>query len=178
MSDLRIVPCEACGTEGRIIRRCIGYEPGCGHPHNYGERDDGECQCCEGTGGAIIQTEPIDLDDLDVLAPSMITCPDCRGRKSLTALADGPNYRGPMLVHCHRCRGTGEVDPGTERWMRIGGTHRTWRVAQHESLRDCAGRLGVSAAKLSAMENGRADPARLLAHIPPILLATAILAPA
>lgn len=65
MRDPRIVLCEACGSEGRIIVRTIGYEPGCGHPHMWGERDDGECPWCEGTGGEIVETQPIELADME-----------------------------------------------------------------------------------------------------------------
>lgn len=64
VDSFRIVPCEACGSEGRIYLRCMTYEPGCGHAHYHGERDDGECPVCEGTGSAVIQTEPVDMDDL------------------------------------------------------------------------------------------------------------------
>ncbi len=68
MNSPRIVLCDHCGSEGRIIRQCVGYEPGCAHPHNFGERDDGECPACEGTGGEIIETHPITLNDLDAMA--------------------------------------------------------------------------------------------------------------
>lgn len=100
---------------------------------------------------------------------STITCPDCRGRKVLMALVDGPAYSGPAEIACLRCGGAGEVDEDMERWMMIGGTHRTWRVAQHEALGECARRLSMSASELSGMEHGRTDPTRLLADIPEIL---------
>lgn len=64
MDSPRIIPCTHCGSEGRIIRQCIGYEPGCAHPHMHGERDDGECPVCEGTGGEIIETYAIEMEDL------------------------------------------------------------------------------------------------------------------
>jgi hypothetical protein len=51
--DVRIVPCEACGSEGRIYRG--QYED---------ERDCGPCPYCEGTGGEIITVQPIELEDL------------------------------------------------------------------------------------------------------------------
>jgi hypothetical protein len=51
--DWRIVLCECCGSEGRIY---------------HGEYDDGwskPCDVCEGTGGEIIETQPITMEDLD-----------------------------------------------------------------------------------------------------------------
>jgi hypothetical protein len=96
----------------------------------------------------------------------MLTCPDCKGRKKLFALVDGPDYRGGAEIDCIRCKGSGEVDECMERWMKIGGTHRTWRVAQHVSLAECAAKLGLTPADLSGMENGRRDPTRLIAAIP------------
>lgn len=98
-----------------------------------------------------------------------IVCPDCKGRRVLLALVDGPTCRGPMEIACTRCTGTGEIDEDMERWIVIGGTHRTWRVAQHEALGECARRLGMSASELSGMEHGRTDPTRLIADIPEIL---------
>lgn len=92
-------------------------------------------------------------------------CPDCKTGK-IFALVDGPEYSGPAELSCPRCRGTCEVDEKTERWMKIGGTHRTWRVAQWESLSECAKRLGMTAAELSEMEHGRKDSTLLIADIP------------
>jgi hypothetical protein len=64
MDSSRIIPCTHCGSEGRLYVRCIAYEPGCGHAHSWGERDDGECPVCHGTGSEIIETEPITMEDL------------------------------------------------------------------------------------------------------------------
>lgn len=58
MDNERIVPCEACSTEGRILR---------GHPNDPNPEDCGPCLYCEGTGGEIIETEPIEMEDLDAL---------------------------------------------------------------------------------------------------------------
>jgi hypothetical protein len=54
-ADERIVLCECCGSEGYL----------------YDHNDDARfvCEACEGTGGEIIETRPIDLDDLDDCAP-------------------------------------------------------------------------------------------------------------
>lgn len=54
MNSPRVVLCEACGSEGRIY--CGQYED---------ERDTGPCPWCEGTGGELIETQPITLADLD-----------------------------------------------------------------------------------------------------------------
>lgn len=59
----RLVPCERCGSEGRIYVGALVYEPGCGHAH-WGERDDGECPECRGRGEVQIDDEPIELEDL------------------------------------------------------------------------------------------------------------------
>jgi hypothetical protein len=84
----------------------------------------------------------------------------------MMAIVDGPDFNGVAELDCLRCKGAGEVDEDMERWMKIGGVHRTWRVAQWESLADCSKRLGIGAADLSAMEQGRKDPTRLIADIP------------
>jgi len=69
MDDPRVIPCQHCGTEGRIYRRAWIYEPGCGHAHHHGEEDCGECPTCEGTCGEIIETEPITLEDMEEAFP-------------------------------------------------------------------------------------------------------------
>lgn len=69
MTYERIIPCDHCQTEGRIYRG-----------QHDDERDYGPCPFCEGTGGEIISTEPVTLDDFQ--------CPDCAA--SL-----------PLLFPCH-----------------------------------------------------------------------------
>jgi hypothetical protein len=59
MNDYRLVLCETCGSEGRIYRGL--YED---------ERDCGPCPACEGTGGEIVEVEPIEMEDLS-------DCPHC-----------------------------------------------------------------------------------------------------
>ena len=54
MSDPRIVWCEWCGSEGRIYRG--QYDD---------ERDCGQCPACDGTGFEVIETQPIEMEDLD-----------------------------------------------------------------------------------------------------------------
>lgn len=60
----RIVLCEACGSEGRVLRG--QYED---------ERDYGPCPYCEGTGGEIIETQPIEMVDLDKMSGTNPRCP-------------------------------------------------------------------------------------------------------
>lgn len=54
-SEARIMPCERCGSEGRLYS---------GRANDPNPHDDGPCPVCEGTGGEIIETEPVTLDDL------------------------------------------------------------------------------------------------------------------
>ena len=56
IADLRIVACEACGTEGRVLVTM---------PGEWDPEDRGPCPYCEGTGGEIITTQPIEMADLD-----------------------------------------------------------------------------------------------------------------
>lgn len=63
MCNERIVLCEACGSEGRFyIDTYRRDEYG-----NVMERVE-ECKYCEGTGGEIIETQPIELADLEQMA--------------------------------------------------------------------------------------------------------------
>ena len=104
-------------------------------------------------------------------APDKVRCPGCRGSGRLRALLDfaDRSKSGPAEIDCNRCGGTGAIDLQEEEWMRAGGTHRTWRVCQHESQRDCAARLGIGVADLIAMESGKLDPARVIQDTPEIL---------
>lgn len=59
-AEVRIVFCEACQSEGRIyVSDGFSWDDG---PR---ERDIGPCEVCEGTGGEIVEVQPIDLSDLD-----------------------------------------------------------------------------------------------------------------
>lgn len=63
-NDCRVVACEACGTEGRLYVTNYDASQGC-----WGERDIGPCPYCDGTGGEIIETQPIEMEDLGEVAP-------------------------------------------------------------------------------------------------------------
>ena len=56
MCNARIVLCEACSSEGRLLTNNGG-------PY---DTDHGPCPCCSATGYAVIETEPVDLEDLEV----------------------------------------------------------------------------------------------------------------
>lgn len=65
MANERVVLCEACGSEGCLNERWEGC--GC-HHYTYPPQDcDNRCPWCEGTGGALIETEPVDMEDLDIM---------------------------------------------------------------------------------------------------------------
>ncbi len=96
-------------------------------------------------------------------------CPDCGGNGFNTAMVDGERMRGMAHITCSRCKGAGEISPEDELWLRIGTTHRTWRVAQHEGLAACAERLCIDDRDLNDMEHGRRDASPLLTDIPQVL---------
>jgi DnaJ-class molecular chaperone len=82
-----IVPCDVCGTEGRIYS---------GHPNNPNPRDDGECPVCHGTGSMETEAESITEEDLP--------CLGCGGEGRVY---DGYNYK--WLNPCPTCEGTGRM---------------------------------------------------------------------
>lgn len=84
-------------------------------------------------------------------------------------MVDGRKVRGVTHITCTACHGSGEVDERIALWVKIGGTHRTWRVAQHEGLAACAERLGINDRDLNDMEHGRSDPTPLWSDIPEVL---------
>lgn len=90
-------------------------------------------------------------------------CPRCNGARTSAAfisLADGSSRYAPALP-CSLCKGVGTVGAQAAAWFYVGRAHYEARVARMESVRECAKRLSVSPSELSAMEHGRADPARL-----------------
>lgn len=96
-----------------------------------------------------------------------MSCPSCEGRGTIAAFVEresGGHY-DPTLT-CSRCLGIGVVSAEVSAWIKIGTAHRLWRVAQRESIMECADRLGIQPAYLSGMEHGRSDPAMLIEHTP------------
>lgn len=53
MCNARVVLCETCGSEGRLLTNDGG-------PY---DTDWGPCPWCESTGGEVIETQPITLED-------------------------------------------------------------------------------------------------------------------
>lgn len=60
--DVRLVLCERCATEGRIIRVSRPNPPWSFDPV---EEDCGECPDCEGAGQLLVEVEPIELEDIE-----------------------------------------------------------------------------------------------------------------
>jgi hypothetical protein len=60
MNSPRIVCCSCCDGEGRIQHYTGGLDWGDGSPRGYTE----PCPYCDGTGGEIIETEIVTLDDI------------------------------------------------------------------------------------------------------------------
>lgn len=70
----RLVLCAACGSEG--CSRLLDSEDGVCGCHYYGRNGalfndcPHACPYCNGTGGALIATEPVELDGLTPLVPA------------------------------------------------------------------------------------------------------------
>ena len=87
-----------------------------------------------------------------------VTCPRCSG----TGTGGNSLLRGMLVaVACPICAGTGCVSVDVARWISDGARHREARVVEGSSIHERAAVLGITPARLSAMENGRADPAML-----------------
>lgn len=87
-----------------------------------------------------------------------VQCPDCKGKGACFAHVNtGPDSSGHYWgdVKCLRCDGSGEVPAAMLEQMRKGRLLRDARVARDESLYECAKRVNISSAKLSAIEHGR-----------------------
>lgn len=92
-------------------------------------------------------------------------CPSCKGsgKTGLVHINYGGVRPGEWRegLPCRRCQGEGEVSDKQADWIRRGEAIRRARVGRGESVRDVSRRTGLGSANISAMERGRADPARL-----------------
>ncbi len=85
-------------------------------------------------------------------------CPRCRGDGGYHAIVTRATGCTEEYLQCHLCAGAGRISDEVVEWLKVGSEHRNQRVERLESLRECAKRLGISAALLSAMETGRQRP--------------------
>lgn len=58
-AEYRVIPCEACGSEGRVLTSDGG-------PY---DKDHGPCPYCDGTGSELIEVQPITIEDLSLTTP-------------------------------------------------------------------------------------------------------------
>lgn len=87
------------------------------------------------------------------------TCETCGGEGSTGPVhinrGDAPHeWRGSMP--CHDCDGTGQWTAERHARWQAGQKMRAERLARGESLREAAKRMGITPAKLSVTEAGRA----------------------
>ena len=83
-------------------------------------------------------------------------CPVCEGRKVMGGWAC-PGFRY-VVVPCHICNGTGEVDDEYPERRARGKAMRAARIARREGMLAAAKRLGVDIGTYSDMEWGRIEP--------------------
>lgn len=88
----------------------------------------------------------------------MTTCPRCTGDGGYYALVTRATGCAEEYLTCDLCKGDGKISDEVAGWLKEGVDHRNARVARDESLRECARRLGLSPALISAMETGRQRP--------------------
>lgn len=88
-------------------------------------------------------------------------CPECEGRRTVTAILCGPDGSRRMTTPCYRCNGTGALPERQRAWIELGRELRAQRIARHQSMLERARQLGIEVAEVSAMEQGRLDPLRL-----------------
>lgn len=89
----------------------------------------------------------------------MISCPHCKGRGGGPCFINrGEDYRTHSIEHraCRTCNGFGEVTAEHAERIAEGRALRDGRLSRGVSLMDEAARLGISPARLSAIERGNA----------------------
>lgn len=90
-------------------------------------------------------------------------CPACNGAKQGPAFVDRRARNGRMvgsceMLDCFQCGGKGEVPDLMLIWIANGKKAREERLVRHETLGDCARRLGITVGRLCDAEFGRIDP--------------------
>lgn len=85
-----------------------------------------------------------------------MTCPTCRGEKTITGIGCPGGHI--ITMACHRCGGTGIVADNQKVWVSQGQKMKKSRMDKNLSLREAAARIGIKAFELSQMENGMKEP--------------------
>jgi hypothetical protein len=87
-----------------------------------------------------------------------IPCPKCNG----TGTGGAFLLRGRIVTApCSLCSGATYVSIDVAKWIPIGEKHRRERIEAGVGLRERASTIGITAARLSAMESGREDNSML-----------------
>lgn len=95
-----------------------------------------------------------------------LPCPHCDGVGALSGFVDGRDKAGRRFgeirkIACMTCAGKGRIPTHQASWIEEGRAHRMARVERRESIHEAAARLDITAVELSAMEQGRMNPAPL-----------------
>jgi hypothetical protein len=90
-----------------------------------------------------------------------MTCPECRGKKTLEAVVCGRQHDRSFCrtrrLPCHVCQGTGAITEEHAARIEAGEKMRKDRISRRLSLREEAARLGIDQVTLSHREQGRED---------------------
>lgn len=92
-------------------------------------------------------------------APNL-ACPSCGGKKQVFAFQNtGEDYRQHRqgYIDCITCDGSGELTAEHAQRIEEGRKLRKARIARGETLMDASLRLGLTPARLSAIECGREE---------------------
>lgn len=86
---------------------------------------------------------------------SELTCPDCNGAGTMTALVNRTSGCKEENVVCAVCRGSGGLSDEQFQALELGRKAYLERVARGESLREAAVKIGCLPVALSDFEHGR-----------------------